>query len=58
MAKTIFEYEGVKMSSLESMFFALWLEKQNFTMNTLYKEQRLKVINDWLENYRKNEQRD
>jgi hypothetical protein len=58
MAKTIFEYEGVKMSSLESMFFSLWLEKQNFTMNTLYKEQRLKVINDWLENYRKNEQRD
>lgn len=56
MAKIIFEYEGVKMNSIESMFFGFWLDKQDFSMNTLEKTERLKVINDWLEKHR-NEQR-
>jgi len=55
MPKTIFEYEGVPMSSLESMQFGFWLDKQDFYMNTLEKPERIKIINDWLKNHRENE---
>lgn len=56
MARTEFDYEGIKMNSIECMFFCFWLDKQDFSMNTLEKHERLKIINDWLEKYR-NEQR-
>ena len=53
MPKTVFEWEGVKMTSSEDMHFALWLQKQDFWLNTFEKPERLKIINDWLNEYRK-----
>ena len=40
------------MTSWESTKFALWLQKQDFWLNTFEKEQRLKIINDWLVDFR------
>ena len=55
MAKTIFEYEGgVEMTSLESMYFSLWLERQDWSINTFIKEDRILIINRWLHCHRNN----
>ena len=57
MARTEFEYEGgVIMNSMESVAFGLWLDKQDFYMNTLEREHRIRVMKEWLAKYRQNEQ--
>ena len=46
-------HSGVKMTSIEDMEFSFWLDKQDFTMNTLEREERTKVVQTWLDNNRK-----
>ena len=45
-------WEGIPMTSWESTKFALWLEKQDFWLNT-FEKQRLKIIN-WLVHFQLN----
>lgn len=52
MTKKMTTWEGIPMTSWESTKFALWLEKQDFWLNTFEKEHRLKIINDWLFDFR------
>lgn len=52
MAKTIFEVYGVEMTSLEEMYFSLWLDKSGIAMNTIYAEERTKLTQDWLTKHR------
>lgn len=54
MARTEFFYEGVKMNSLESMYFSKWLDRQDWSINTFIKEDRLIIINEWLHCHRNN----
>ena len=54
MARTEFFYEGVKMSSLESMYFSKWLDRQDWSINTFIKDDRLTIINEWLYCHRNN----
>ena len=54
MAKQTFTYEGVEMSSLESMYFSKWLDNQDWSINTFIKEDRLIIINRWLYCHRNN----
>jgi len=54
--KNITSHSGVEMTSLEEMHFSIWLnDKSGILMNTLYPEERTKVVTDWLTKYR-NEQ--
>ena len=46
-------WEGVPMTSWESTKFSLWLQTQDRTINTYYKEERIKIITDWLGAFRK-----
>lgn len=52
MNKKMTTWEGVPMTSWESTKFSLWLQTQERTINTYYKEERLKIINDWLTDFR------
>ena len=57
MSNKLTTWEGVVMTDTESSRFSLWLQKQDFWINTFVKEERLNIINNWLKNYRENEQR-
>ena len=48
MAKTEFEIYGVKLTSFEDIKFSMWLDKSGIYMNTLYPDERKKIITDWL----------
>ena len=52
MNKNMTTWEGVVMTSWESTKFSFWLQTQDRTINTFYKEERLKIINDWLADFR------
>jgi len=52
MAKAIFTYEGVEMTPLESMRFSMWLDKQDWYINTFEKTERIRIIESWLEAHR------
>ena len=53
-SKTKKSHSGVEMTSLEEMHFSIWLnDKSGILMNTLYPEERKKVVTDWLNEYRK-----
>ena len=58
MSNKLVTYEGVVMTDTERGLFSLWLQKQDFWINTFEKEERLNIINNWLKNYRENEQRE
>ena len=55
MSNKLTTWEGVVMTDTESSKFSLWLQKQDFWINTFVKEERLNIINNWLKNYRENE---
>ena len=57
MSNKLTTWEGVVMTDTESSKFSIWLQKQDFWINTFEKEERLNIINNWLKNYRENEQR-
>ena len=51
--KNITSHSEVEMTTLEGMHFSLWLnDKSGIYMNTLYPEERTKVVTDWLTEYR------
>ena len=52
MNRKMTTWEGVPMTSWESTKFSLWLQTQDRTINTYYKEERLKIITDWLTDFR------
>jgi len=53
MSKTT-SHSGIEMTTLEGMQFSIWLnDKSGIAMNTLYPEERKKVVIDWLNEYRK-----
>lgn len=54
MGKQMFTYEGVEMTSLESMYFSKWLDRQDWSINTFIREDRLTIVNEWLYCYRNN----
>lgn len=45
-------WDGVPMTSWESTKFSFWLQTQERSINTYEKEERLKIINDWLADFR------
>lgn len=52
--KNLTSHSGVEMTTIEEMHFAIWLnDKSGIAMNTLYPEERKKVVQDWLDEYRK-----
>lgn len=53
MNRKMTTWEGVPMTSWESTKFSLWLQTQDRTINTYYKEERIKIITDWLSAFRK-----
>jgi hypothetical protein len=40
------------MNSLESMRFSMWLDKQDWYINTFEKTERIRIIESWLEAHR------
>lgn len=44
---------GVEMTSLEEMRFSKYLDNKRIAMNTFYKEERKKIAEDWLNEYKK-----
>ena len=44
---------GVEMTSLEEMRFSKHLDNERIAMNTFYKEERKKIAEDWLNEYKK-----
>ena len=48
MSNKMTTWEGVPMTSWESTKFSFWLQTQERTINTYYKEERIKIITDWL----------
>jgi hypothetical protein len=46
-------HSGVEMTELECMYFSIWLnDKSGIYLNTLYPEERKKVVTDWLTDFR------
>jgi hypothetical protein len=46
-------HSGVEMTELECMHFSIWLnDKSGIYLNTLYPEERKKVVTDWLNDFR------
>ena len=52
MTKKMTTWEGIQMTSWESTKFSFWLQTQERSINTYEKEERLKIINDWLADFR------
>ena len=52
MAKTIFSHSGVEMTSFESIKLSMWIDKSGIYLNTLEKEERTKIVTDWLTKHR------
>jgi hypothetical protein len=54
MSKKTTSHSGVEMTALEEMHFSVWLnDKSGISMNTLYPAERTKVVQDWLDEYRR-----
>jgi len=52
--KNLTTHSGVEMTTIECMHFSIWLnDVSGISMNTLYPEERTKVVQDWLDEYRK-----
>ena len=53
--KNEWTHSGVTMTAEEGMYFSKWLnDVSGIYMNTLYPEERTKIVLDWLENHRNN----
>jgi hypothetical protein len=44
---------GVEMTSLEEMRFSKYLDNEKIAMNTFYKDERKKIAENWLNEYRR-----
>lgn len=53
-SKRYYNVYGVKMTSLEEMRFSKYLDNERIAMNTYCKEERVKIAEDWIKNYRLN----
>lgn len=51
--KEYYDVFGIKMTSLEQMRFSKYLENNRIAMNTLYKEERKNITENWLNEYKK-----